>query len=72
MVLIGEGVVGQTLVLQQHLLCDMGSPELADGLGLAQVQEEQEGEWEQHHPDWREGLNWCSTYIWREIKGNMN
>ena len=77
LVLIEEGVVGQTLVPQQHLSRDVGSPKLADGLGLAQVQEEREEEWEQHHPDWREGLDWleeleCSTYIGGQIYGNIN
>ena len=50
LVLMAEGVVGQILVSKDHLLRDGGLPRLAQGLGLVQVQEEKEGEQEQHHP----------------------
>ena len=46
LVLMGEGVVGQILVSQHHLLPDGGLPKLAPGLGQVQVQEEKEGEQE--------------------------
>ena len=50
LVLLVEGVVGQILVFQHNLLPDGGLPKLAPSLGLGQVQQEQEGEQEQHHP----------------------
>ena len=45
-VLIGEGLVVQTLVSQHHLLPDGGLPKLYQGLSLVHVKEEQEGDQE--------------------------